>query len=94
MRVAVVAHYGKTFGGGLPELRRVLEAEGIDDSEVRYRIGLRGTDGGTHWFVSEQVLFVEDEDDQETVERIGSVLEGLQEDRIRERLREAELIDD
>ena len=31
MRVAVVAHYGKTFGGGLPELRRVLEAEGMDD---------------------------------------------------------------
>ena len=29
MRVAVVAHSGKTLGGGLPELRRVLEAEGI-----------------------------------------------------------------
>jgi diacylglycerol kinase (ATP) len=31
MKVAVVAHAGKTLGGGLPELRRVLEAEGIRD---------------------------------------------------------------
>jgi diacylglycerol kinase (ATP) len=31
MKVAVVAHAGKSFGGGLPELRRVLEAEGIED---------------------------------------------------------------
>jgi diacylglycerol kinase (ATP) len=31
MKVAVIAHSGKTFGGGLPELRRVLQAEGIDD---------------------------------------------------------------
>jgi diacylglycerol kinase (ATP) len=31
MRVAVVAHAGKSLGGGLPELRRVLEAEGIAD---------------------------------------------------------------
>jgi diacylglycerol kinase (ATP) len=31
MKVAVVAHAGKTLGGGLPELRRVLEAEGIND---------------------------------------------------------------
>jgi len=31
MRVAVVAHAGKTLGGGLPELRRVLEAQGVDD---------------------------------------------------------------
>jgi len=31
MKVAVVAHSGKTLGGGLPELRRVLEAEGISD---------------------------------------------------------------
>lgn len=31
MRAAVVAHRGKTFGGGLPELRRVLDAEGVDD---------------------------------------------------------------
>ena len=30
MRVAVVAHAGKDLGGGLPELRRVLESEGID----------------------------------------------------------------
>jgi diacylglycerol kinase (ATP) len=30
MRVAVVAHAGKDLGGGLPELRRVLEAEGIE----------------------------------------------------------------
>jgi diacylglycerol kinase (ATP) len=29
VKVAVVAHSGKTLGGGLPELRRVLEAEGI-----------------------------------------------------------------
>ena len=29
MKVAVVAHSGKTFGGGLLELRRVLEAEGV-----------------------------------------------------------------
>jgi diacylglycerol kinase (ATP) len=29
--VAVVAHNGKTFGGGLPELRRLLSAEGITD---------------------------------------------------------------
>ena len=31
MKVAVIAHSGKTLGGGLPELRRVLQAEGIDD---------------------------------------------------------------
>lgn len=31
MKVAVVAHSGKTLGGGLPELRRVLDAEGIDE---------------------------------------------------------------
>jgi len=31
VKVAVVAHAGKTLGGGLPELRRVLEAAGIDD---------------------------------------------------------------
>ena len=30
MRVAVVAHAGKDLGGGLPELRRVLESEGIE----------------------------------------------------------------
>ena len=30
-RVAVVAHSGKTFGGGLTELRRALAREGIDD---------------------------------------------------------------
>ena len=30
-RVAVVAHAGKTVGGGLVELRRVLETAGIDD---------------------------------------------------------------
>ena len=31
MKVAVVAHAGKTLGGGLPELRRVLAAAGIAD---------------------------------------------------------------
>ena len=31
MNVAVIAHAQKSLGGGLPELRRVLEAEGIDD---------------------------------------------------------------
>jgi YegS/Rv2252/BmrU family lipid kinase len=31
MKVAVVAHAEKTLGGGLPELRRVLEAEGVPD---------------------------------------------------------------
>ena len=31
MKVAVVAHAGKSIGGGLPELRRVLQAEGVDD---------------------------------------------------------------
>jgi YegS/Rv2252/BmrU family lipid kinase len=31
MKVAVVAHSGKTLGGGLPELRRVLEAHGVSD---------------------------------------------------------------
>src|SRR4051794_4657407 len=29
--VAVVAHNGKSFGGGLPELRRLLSAEGVTD---------------------------------------------------------------
>jgi diacylglycerol kinase (ATP) len=29
--VAVIAHAEKTFGGGLPELRRVLDAEGVSD---------------------------------------------------------------
>ena len=29
--VAVIAHAGKTFGGGLPELRRVLATEGVSD---------------------------------------------------------------
>jgi diacylglycerol kinase (ATP) len=31
MKVAVVAHAGKSMGGGLPELRRVLAAAGITD---------------------------------------------------------------
>jgi YegS/Rv2252/BmrU family lipid kinase len=31
MKVAVVAHSGKTLGGGLPELRRVLETESVLD---------------------------------------------------------------
>jgi diacylglycerol kinase (ATP) len=31
MNVAVIAHAQKSLGGGLPELRRVLEAEGIAD---------------------------------------------------------------
>src|SRR5215213_4761433 len=31
MKVAVVAHAAKTLGGGLPELRRVLKAEGVED---------------------------------------------------------------
>jgi diacylglycerol kinase (ATP) len=31
MKVAVVAHADKRLGGGLPELRRVLGAEGIED---------------------------------------------------------------
>jgi diacylglycerol kinase (ATP) len=31
MKVAVVAHAGKTLGGGLSELRRVLAGEGVDD---------------------------------------------------------------
>lgn len=31
VNVAVVAHAGKTLGGGLPELRRVLEAQGVAD---------------------------------------------------------------
>lgn len=30
MKVAVIAHTGKTMGGGLPELRRCLRARGID----------------------------------------------------------------
>ena len=30
-RVAVIAHAGKTFGGGLPELRRELERQGVAD---------------------------------------------------------------
>jgi len=31
VKVAVVAHAAKTLGGGLPELRRVLEAEGVEN---------------------------------------------------------------
>jgi diacylglycerol kinase (ATP) len=31
MKVAVVAHAEKTLGGGLPELRRALEAAGVED---------------------------------------------------------------
>jgi YegS/Rv2252/BmrU family lipid kinase len=30
-KVAVLAHAGKSFGGGLPELRRELERQGVDD---------------------------------------------------------------
>ena len=30
-KVAVVAHSLKSFGGGLPELRRVLALEGVTD---------------------------------------------------------------
>jgi YegS/Rv2252/BmrU family lipid kinase len=30
-KIAVIAHAGKTFGGGLPELRRELERQGVDD---------------------------------------------------------------
>ncbi len=35
MKVAVVAHRGKSFGGGLPELRRALEGRGV--GTVRWR---------------------------------------------------------
>jgi YegS/Rv2252/BmrU family lipid kinase len=31
LKVAVIAHAGKTFGGGLPELRRELERQGVED---------------------------------------------------------------
>ena len=31
MKVAVIAHSGKTLGGGLSELRQLLEAEGVTD---------------------------------------------------------------
>jgi diacylglycerol kinase (ATP) len=31
MKVAVIAHSGKTLGGGLAELRRALETAGVDD---------------------------------------------------------------
>ena len=31
MKVAVIAHSGKTLEGGLPELRRVLESEGVTE---------------------------------------------------------------
>jgi len=31
MKVAVIAHTGKSLGGGLPELRRALAAEGVGD---------------------------------------------------------------
>jgi diacylglycerol kinase (ATP) len=31
MKVAVIAHSGKTLGGGLPEFRRVLEGEGVTE---------------------------------------------------------------
>ena len=31
MRVAVIAHRGKSFGGGLVELRRLLDEAGVDD---------------------------------------------------------------
>jgi diacylglycerol kinase (ATP) len=31
MKVAVIAHAGKSLGGGLPELRRALRAEGVGD---------------------------------------------------------------
>lgn len=30
-KVAVIAHAGKSFGGGLPELRRELERQGVED---------------------------------------------------------------
>ena len=30
-KVAVIAHAGKSFGGGLPELRRELERQGVVD---------------------------------------------------------------
>src|SRR2546423_15152774 len=30
MRIAVIAHQGKTLGGGLGELRRLLAEEGVD----------------------------------------------------------------
>ena len=48
-RVAVIAHRGKTVGGGLPELRRVLEERGVSDvfwrevgkSKLRARAGAR-----------------------------------------------------
>ena len=35
MKVAVIAHTGKSFGGGLPELRRILERRGVHD--LRWR---------------------------------------------------------
>jgi len=40
MKVAVVAHSGKTLGGGLPELRRALRAAGVKHPAV-----VRGPEG-------------------------------------------------
>ena len=31
MKVAVIAHAGKSLEGGLAEFRRVIEAEGVED---------------------------------------------------------------
>lgn len=31
MKVAVIAHAGKTFGGGLPDLRRALASRGVSE---------------------------------------------------------------
>jgi len=40
MKVAVVAHSGKTLGGGLLELRRLLEAEGVARGAIETLTGV------------------------------------------------------
>lgn len=67
--------------------------EGFDDNEVRFRIGLRTSDGTVEWFVSENILFHRD-DDETNIDRVGRYLETLQGDRIRERMKSCGAFDD
>jgi hypothetical protein len=73
---------------------QVSTVEGFDDDDVRFRIGLRTKDGTLEWFVSENILFLGDDEDETNIDRVGHYLETLQEDRIRKRMKSCGAFDD
>ena len=73
---------------------QLCQSELMAEGEVRYRIGVEGTDGSVRWFVSEDVLFDYQNDDDSNVDLVCNVLTDTEASRIRERMLECGLIED